>query len=107
MSAADDIADEMCAAISDAAFGVGVGMMLGMCGNAGQESIIENVIDDYADAAEAAFEGDFEEISSDHDEAVGMIIDVGNEIMAEAAQQCADIRAAAQTGDIFEGAIGD
>lgn len=102
MSAADDIADEMCAQISDAAFGEGMGMMYGMCGNDGQVSIIESVEDDYASAAEAAFEGQFESITSSHDEAVGMIIDIGNEIMAGAAQACSDIRAAAQSGDLFQ-----
>lgn len=89
-------ADIICAAIVMEAFEEGMDTMLGMCANNGQATLIERVEPDYEVAAAAAFEGVSIDISSDHDEAVGIIIEVGNEIMSAAAAACAEVRAAAE-----------
>jgi hypothetical protein len=97
MAGESQAVDEACTEIAEAAFDEGSATMLDMCGNNGQVTIIGNALGDYAGCAEAAQQGDFEEFSTDHDDAVGMIVEVGNGIMAEAAAQCAQIRAA---GDV-------
>jgi hypothetical protein len=102
MAAADieQIAEQACEQVCEEYGAAGLDAMMGMCGNAGQEAIIGNAAGDYLDAAMSCVEGDAAEFSTDHDEAVGEIVDVGNEFLQEAADKCAQIREAADDFDI-------
>jgi hypothetical protein len=101
MSGFDDAVDEACQAICEEYAAAGLDTMFGMCGNAGQEAIIDNASGDYIDAAYECSEGDASEFSTDHDDAVGDIVEVGNEYLQEAADRCLDIRAAAAAGEVI------
>lgn len=74
---------------------VGLEVMLDACGNAGQESIIGNAAGDWEDACyETAMEADNAGFSTDHDEAVSVIVDLANEwldALADKAQEIMDI----------------
>lgn len=87
--------DEICARIADAAINAAISTAYGMCGNEGQLAIIDGGIGDIEGCWEAIFEGSGAEVSFAHPEAVGQIEDAVNEILEQAADQCADVRALA------------
>lgn len=95
----DDV-DQQCEDIADSMGQDGLDMMMGLCGNAGQEAIIDNASDDYLSLCEDAASGDAGEFSTDHDDAVGEIVDAGNEVIQAIADACAAIRDAADAGDV-------
>lgn len=97
----EDAIDEMCEEIAQSYIEAGASMMLGMCGNAGQESIIGNSIDSYYELAEGASQGEVDSFSTDHDDAVSIIIDAGMEFVEAAADICAQIRAAADVAELI------
>jgi hypothetical protein len=95
MASDDSVVDDACQAICEEFAAAGLDAMFGMCVNAGQETIIGNASGDYESAAMDCAEGDAAEFSADHEDAVGEIVDVGNEFLAAAADACAELRAAA------------
>jgi hypothetical protein len=100
-------ADALCEALCQTAIQEGMDMMLGMCGNAGQEAIIGNAEGDWADACMACADGTGGSFSTNHDEAVGVIADAGNALLDELATRCAQIQDAALAGVDGDGSPGD
>jgi hypothetical protein len=101
----EQIAEDACQEVCEEYAVAGLDAMMSMCGNAGQESIIDAASGDYYDAAMDCIEGDAADFSTAHDEAVGEIVDVGNEYLQEAADKCQEIRLAAATFEMDD--LGD
>lgn len=67
-------------------------LMKGMCGNKGQEAILDNAEDDWWACVEDASQGDPSDFETDHDDAVEVIVGAGNDILDAIAIICEDIR---------------
>lgn len=94
--AADDVCEKICEDYGEA----GLDTMYGMCGNDGQTSIIDNAADDYLACAQDCENGDAPEFGTDHDDAVGEIVAVGQAYLDAAADLCALIRLAEEDNNI-------
>lgn len=90
----------VCLEIAYGAAETAVGVMLNMCGNAGQASIVGNSL---ATSVESCIpevaNGNSISLDCDHPEAVTTIKQTGEEIMNEAAERCKTIREAAKGHD--------
>jgi hypothetical protein len=87
--------DRLCHEIAAAAAETAVGTMLNMCGNAGQASIISSAAGGVEAQIDDIANGNASSIDADHKDAVGIILQAGEDILQDAAQRCATIREAA------------
>jgi hypothetical protein len=78
--------------IAETGVNAAIDVMYAMCANNGQATLIESVESDFSDQVDQIADGEFEEIESNHPEAVGEITDVGNAICKQAADICDAIK---------------
>lgn len=97
----DDFIDEICNEIAEDAVSNAIDYMFGSCVNEGQESLVGDVSGEFEDQAENIADGEFYPVSSEHPEAIGLMVDVANEICASGAHICGLIRAGEQIGNIL------
>lgn len=91
---------EVCENIAQGAIEEAVAHMSSMCGNAGQQSIVENSLASSAnDAMSDISNGNSVSLDCNHPEAVVNIKQDGEEILNAAAERCATIREAARGHD--------
>lgn len=77
-----------------------IDIMYSLCVNNGQATLIESVESDFADQVDSIADGDFDEVDSDHPEAVGAITAIGNAICDQAANICEAIKEISQFLDV-------
>lgn len=100
-----DEVDYVCDQIAEAFVILAIEVMLSMCANAGQFTIVVETLDDYVDQIQDISDGEFDEVWSPHPEATQEINDEGNDICQAGADLCQEIRdiaeeLAAEEGDL-------
>lgn len=88
----EDIVNEITEEIAESAVEEAIDLMWSSCVNEGQETLIGDIESDVYDQVEDIQQGDYQEVESDHPEAVGLIMEAANEICSSAAEECLEIR---------------